>query len=800
MAEGRVVGGGVMVATIVVGWPLEPEKPEERHEVKAGQTLAEALMAISPDRWGGRSVEVFFGAVSPQAHLPIADAVNVVLEDGQLWHVAVLPGTGVEAAIVTSLVAAGVGATTATIIAYVAMTAISMAISFGISMLLAPGRQADRAVSPADQPTSLTSLSPPRNMMRAGSRIPEIYGRLRTWPDMLFPSWSEWEPRDNYILNNYGENQLATSVQTVTSVYCVGIGAFNVDQPYFGETPISTANGTMSVFGPGATLPPWIKLPRPVANLSRIEFPGGRSGADPWLPWVTIPGDAVSEIWFQMHMPQGLYIIHTSPKVNPAVNQLNNQLWFDFEMERMNEQGTIMETVVRREIFDGQTRNELRKTYKFDLTPGRWKVRVAQSSQWQLGRAEFTWIEKSYLEGILGFERMQNEHRTFDRETCIIVQASSAAGPATQNLENFNVVVHRRLPPLLDVSGNLGFAMATSRWADAVTHTLTDPATCSYELAQVDWASVIEVQNSLDAMGEGQFNGIFDRVMSADEQIVQLARKARALVFLSAGRVMFARDDRKPNVSALFNRRNRIVDAGTAGLGLRFPGPDEHDAVEIMWLDADNDYKQRTYTHPEGMTPRNPMRIDLLGATYWHEVWRRARYEYALLRYRRRTQPLRVTEEAQLLTLLDRVAVVEPWHEGVIGGEVLSSLGAGLFLLDRDVPYPVGSVMKIRLRSTDGRSTTMLDCVQRDPAWPANQVEIINAPSWVLVSNDDLQIGTLFNLSLTDALDKASHWLVSGVEVEESGVTLSLMEDDDRIYQEADDAVVPPAPPIMNTY
>jgi hypothetical protein len=795
-----MVGGGVMTAIIIVGWPLEPEKPEERHEVEAGQTLADVLMKISPDRWGGRSVEVFFGAVSAQAHLPITDAPEVVLEDGQIWHVAVLPGTGVEAAIVASLVAAGVGATTATIIAYVAMTAISMAISFGISMLLAPGRQADRATSPADQPTSLTSLSPPRNMMRAGSRIPEIYGRMRTWPDMLFPSWAEWDTRDNYILHNYGENQVATAVQAVTSVYCVGVGAFNVDYPRFGETEIRTVNGEMHVFGPGATLPPWVKLPRPVANLSRLEFPGGRSGADPWLPWVTIPGDAVSEIWFQMHMPSGLYIVHTSPKVNPAVNLLNNQLWFDFDMERMNEEGTVMEVVTRREIMDGQTRNELRKTYKFDVTPGRWRVRVAQSSQWQMGRAEFTWVERSYLEGVLGFERMQNEHRTFDRETCIIVTASSAGGPATQNLENFNVLVHRRLPPLINGAGDMGFATATSRWADAAAHTLTDPATCGYEAAQVDWDSVLEVQRALDNAGEGQFNGVFDRVMSADEQIVQVARKARALVFMSAGRVMFARDDRKPNVSALFNRRNRIVDSGTAGLGLRFPGPDENDAIEIMWLDSDNDWKQRTFTYPEGSTPRNPLRIDLIGAVHWHEVWRRARYEYALLRFRRRTQPLRVTEEAQLLTLLDRVAVVEPWHEGVIGGEVLESLGGGQFLLDRPVPYPVGAVAKIRLRSADGRSTSLLDAVRRDAAWPANLVEIINPPAWIITADDDRQIGTLFNLSLTDALDQASHWLVSGVEVEEAGVTLSLMEDDDRIYQEADDAPVPPAPRIMNTY
>jgi hypothetical protein len=405
---------------------------------------------------------------------------------------------------------------------------------------------------------------------------------------------------------------------------------------------------------------------------------------------------------------------------------------------------------------------------------------------------------KGALEGITGFERMRDVHRTFDDETVVIVKASNRSAEASQNLENFNCIATRNLPVLLGHTGEGSPSLApTQRWADAVRFTLLDPNSCGYEIKDIDWRSILDIQSRLEELGTPNFNAVLDRTMSADEQLQVLARKVRAQPFISTGQVTFMRDERRPGVSALFNRRNRIPDRGASGLAMRFPGPDDNDAVEISWFDEDNDYRNRTYTYPEGSTPRNALRVELTGATRWEEVWRAARYEYAVLQYRRRSQPVRVTLEGQLLDPFDRIAIVNPWDEGTIDGEVLGVSGSRL-LLSQPVP-PLTDTARIRLRSTDGRMTDLLPLLPNPDG--GEVVELARMPAFAVVApSADRQVGTLFVLTTHDAAERATRWIVSGAELDDNGATLTVVDDDDRVYSESDDPVVPEAPPILETY
>jgi hypothetical protein len=821
MAAGGVVGGKGVTATVIVGWPLDDSKEDARYTFDAGTNLADALMIVSPDRWGGMSFTLFYGTVSAETELPVADAADHVLAEGEVWHVAVCPADPVTGAIIVGVATATGSKMLGMVVAYAAMTAISMAVSFAASMLLAPGKQGDRPIAPSDQPTGLNALSPPRNTIRAAGRIPEIYGRMRHWPDLLFPAWQSWEVINNDAIPNWSTMGPAstgtTSQQDVYGVFCVGRGHLSVSNPRFGDTDIGAIHGDLWWYGPGSTLPDWVRLPRPVANLSRVEFPSIKE-PNAWLPWMRIPGDAVSEIWFQVTAPGGLYLAAYGKGVTPGANYLSTHAVFLAQFDRMDAGGMVIEHFEHAFTMEGRTQNELRHTFKINVTPGRWKVRIAEVATHEPPTTNAT--RRTALEGIVGFERISDAHRTYSDETVVIIHARNRGGTAIQNLEQFNCIVQRVLP-LPDAIGNLGMPSGNSFWITAAAHTLLDAHACAYEPSQVDWPSLHEVQAALTASGEQEFNGTLDRQTSADEQLQMVARKARAQVFISGGLVTFARDQRRPGVSALFNRRNRLATRGSTGLGLRLPGPDDHDAVEIQWVDAANDWKQRTFTWPEGITPKNALRIDLTGATHWHEVWRRARYEYALLRYRRRTQPLRVTEEAELLLPFDRVAVVHPWEEGVTDGEVLD-VSWPFLRLDRPVP-PLGMTpgaaraglppllsppdvapramsFGIRLRAADGRDTRLLPFVpapQRGDDW----IEMQASPGFTIVApGPDRQLGTLFNISTHDAADRATHWLVSGAEIDEAGVTLSLMADDDRVYAEADDPAVPASPPLMETY
>jgi hypothetical protein len=790
-----------MSATVIVGWPLDDSRPEERYTFDAGTNLAEALMTISPDRWGGMSFTLFFGSVSAATEFPVADAADHTLAEGEVWHVAVCPADPVSGVIIAGVMAMGASKAVAMVVAYAAMTAISMAVSFAASMLLAPGKQNEAPIAPSDQPTGLNAMTPPRNTIRPAGRIPEIFGRMRHWPDLIFPASQDWAY--SHINADWGPMWAsfggpmadATAIQHVWAVYCLGRGTLHAEDFRFGDTEIGAAGGSVEWYPPGHTLPDWIKLPRPVVNLSRTEFPGGRV-PDPWLPWVTIPGETVSEIWFQVSAPGGINLAGGGKGVTPGLHYLPTVAEFAVECHRLDQWGNVVEAFPWRQNLPGRTLNEIRHTFKIaPVTPGRWRVRIAEIGTHEPPTTVAS--RRAALEGIIGYEWLGHSHRTHADETILVVHAHNRGGTAIQNLENFNCKVVRQLP-VPDPHGNMTAPHSNPHWITAAAFTLLDPQTCAYSHDQIDWHSLWQVHAALEQRGESQFNAVLDRQMSADEQLQLIARKARAQVFISGGLVTFARDQRRPAISALFNRRNRMTTRGGSGLGLRLPGPDDHDAVEIQWIDAANDYKQRTYTWPEWVTPINPNRIDLVGAVHWHEVYRRARYEHALMRYRRRTQPLRVTEEAELLLPFDRVAVVNPWDEQVTDGEVLQV--DGWFLrLDRPVP-PMGAQPGIRLRGADGRETALLR-FEAAPARGPDWIQLLSAPPFTLTTpSPDQQIGTLFNISQHDAADAATRWLVTGAEIDEGGVTLSLTSDDDRIYAEADDVAVPPPPRLMETY
>lgn len=768
------------------------------HEVASGGTLAAALMEISPSRWDGSAFALYDGAIGPAGEIETQRATTIRLRDGEVYQVVVLPSADpITAALITaaSVTAASAAGVAIAIAVHVAIMAITMAISYLATMLLTPGKQNSKSLASDDQPSALNSLAAPRNMFRLGSRIADIYGTMRFWPDLIFSGTTRWTPVAwDADIGSWSENTRATSQQDVRATYCVGRGHYQMGDFQFGDSPVATANGAVYVYPPGVPLPATITATYAVANLSRQEL-GGPNSVNMWSPWYEIPADLIHGIDIQLAFPGGL-IMSVSGKKVPAGYVERMQADIRIQLERLDEDDNVVESEERQRVYESKTRNELRVTSQETVSPGRWRVRVAEVNDpviWTNGNT-YTVVKKTVLEGIVGHRTLTEAERTFHHETVLIVEANNVGGPALQNMENFNLLATRMLPTQ-DVPGVMTPDWrGDGRWITAAIHTLTDPFLCNYAMNEVDWPSLHAVQASLDAypggFTESEFNAALDRHMTADEQLMLIARKARAQVFPSAGRMTFARDERRAGVSALFNRRNRLVGRSDIGMGLQFAGRDDPDGVVISWTNAAEGYRQETYTYPADITPASPLTMDLPGATHSWEICRRARFEMAQIKYRRRTMPLRVTEEGQLLLPFDRVAVVMPWDEGVQDGEILEVDGLSL-RLSRAAPTPLGAAARIRLRAPDGRQTALipvaLDSI-RGPDWVALSYE----PDFTILGEaSDRQLGTLYSISTSEGIDAATHWLVTGAEIDDAGVAITLMEDADEIYQESDDAFDP---------
>lgn len=88
--------------------------------------------------------------------------------------------------------------------------------------------------SPNNQLTGQT------NVARAYQAIPDIYGKIRAFPDLVEPSLSE------YIDN----------VKNITEVMCIGIGSYLIEEVKYADTLLSTITGaSYEVFNPGDVIP-----------------------------------------------------------------------------------------------------------------------------------------------------------------------------------------------------------------------------------------------------------------------------------------------------------------------------------------------------------------------------------------------------------------------------------------------------------------------------------------------------------------------------------------------------------------
>ncbi|MBL5924946.1 host specificity factor TipJ family phage tail protein [Enterobacter asburiae] len=92
--------------------------------------------------------------------------------------------------------------------------------------------------SQKDSPNN--DLTGQTNTARLYQAIPDIYGKIRAFPDLVEPSLSE------YIDN----------VKNITEVMCIGVGNYLIENVKYADTLLSTINGaSYEVFNPGDVIP-----------------------------------------------------------------------------------------------------------------------------------------------------------------------------------------------------------------------------------------------------------------------------------------------------------------------------------------------------------------------------------------------------------------------------------------------------------------------------------------------------------------------------------------------------------------
>lgn len=222
-----------MCELILLADPISGER--RTYPLHEGETMAGALMRLWPRGLDG-GWRMYRDTVSPETEISAVELRYAVVMKGDTYL------------IVRAMAGPAVGA-------FLLELAPALFFSLAVAALTPkPPRVRDSAndlISPNNQIAGQT------NTLRPGARVPDILGRVRAFPDLLC------NPVDVYNESN----------QTIGQMFVLGVGAYEIEDPKLGETPLASLLGSdLDIFLPGEEVPPfWVmKTSREVGDVSLL--------------------------------------------------------------------------------------------------------------------------------------------------------------------------------------------------------------------------------------------------------------------------------------------------------------------------------------------------------------------------------------------------------------------------------------------------------------------------------------------------------------------------------------------------
>lgn len=351
-----------------------------------------------------------------------------------------------------------------------------------------------------------------------------------------------------------------------------------------------------------------------------------------------------------------------------------------------------------------------------------------------------------------------------------------AIGSGT-NASELNMIAHRKL----DTPN--GF-LPTSNFADISIAMARDAYIGRMDASEVDSQSFYDISDEIAAyFGTDkacEFNYTFDdKYASYQEMIFTVAEAVFCTARREGGLHYFSFERETPNSLALFNHRNIAPESMTV---TEFFGiQDNYDGIELKWRDPDDNYGEAIIRLPDDLRT-NYKTIDTQGVTNKFQAHFLANRAWNKLRYNRKAIEFTAYGEGDLVTRMDRIAVVDSTVPILCSGQVDLQENTVLTLdypvnLDEDKSY----IIHLQLKNCT------VDVIEIIGQVNQKQIEVARIPMLPLVTSGVTH--AVFNI--TEATEvEADAYLVSekaGKGVFES--TISAMAYDGRYYANDQDHI-----------
>lgn len=344
-----------------------------------------------------------------------------------------------------------------------------------------------------------------------------------------------------------------------------------------------------------------------------------------------------------------------------------------------------------------------------------------------------------------------------------------AIGSGT-NASELNMIAHRKL----DTPN--GF-LPTSNFADISIAMARDAYIGRMDASEVDSQSFYDISNEIAAyFGTDkacEFNYTFDdKYASYQEMIFTVAEAVFCTARREGGLHHFNFERETPNSLVLFNHRNIRPESMvvTEFFGIQ----DNYDGVELKWRDPSDNYSESIIRLPDELRT-NYKTIDSRGVTNHIQAHFLAHRAWNKLRYNRKAIEFTAYGEGDLVTRMDRIAVVDSTVPILCSGQIELQENTVL-TLDYPVDLDAGKSYVIHLQLKNG-TVDVIDIIGQLGSY---QVEVARIPMMPLVTAGVTH--AVFNITEATEVD-ADAYLISeksGKGIFES--TISAMAYDSRYY------------------
>lgn len=484
------------------------------------------------------------------------------------------------------------------------------------------------------------TLSAQGNAARLGQPIPVPYGLNRLWPDFAAAPYAEFIGNEQYLyqLHCVGQGRFVfTSLQIEDSVVQANpiVGGAHLATGAFPEIAyeIVEPGGTVTLFPANVVTS---------GEISGQEIVFG-SYVGPFV--VSGAGMLANAIAVDIVCSRGLYYANDSGGLDAKLVQIGVEAqavdvngnpagaWFGLGVRQV---GPMATTTPQRESF------------RFDVAPGRYQVRVhrldTKDTRARAGH-EVNWT---------GLRAYLPSEQQYGAVTLLALRMRASNFLSETSARRVNVIATRKLHTWAPGAGWSAGEVPTRSIAWALADACRsayggDLADDRYDVGQL-WA----LDQTWAVRGD-TFDFVFDSRLGLWEVLEVMARCGRATRFLQGGVIRWIRDQARTIPVQVFSRRNVV--AGSLEREYLMPGPEDAEGIEVEYWDQTRWAPAVVRCQAAGAPPARWAKIKLPGVSQRDQAWREGMYQLADHLYRRMRLTFAVELEGHLCARGDYAAL-----------------------------------------------------------------------------------------------------------------------------------------------